>query len=68
MREKCTEAAMANGRSINDEIIYRLLQTLEREGAKKKPSDSFKARGDRSKPKRARTGDRSAQRLAQLED
>ena len=47
MREKLVEAAMANGRSLNDEIIYRLMQTLEREGTRKKLSDSLKSRGDR---------------------
>ncbi len=38
---------MANGRSLNDEIIYRLMQTLQREGARKRLSDSLKSRGDR---------------------
>jgi hypothetical protein len=47
MREKLAEAAMSNGRSLNDEIIYRLMQTLEREGTRKKLSDSLKAHGDR---------------------
>jgi hypothetical protein len=47
MREKLTEAAMVNGRSLNDEIIYRLTQTLEREGMRKKLSDSLKSQGDR---------------------
>jgi hypothetical protein len=47
MREKLAEAAMANGRSLNDEIIYRLMQTLEREGTRKKLSDSLKSQGDR---------------------
>jgi hypothetical protein len=47
MREKLAEAAMANGRSLNDEIIYRLMQTLERERTRKKLSDSLKAHGDR---------------------
>ena len=43
MREKLVDAAMANGRSLNDEIIYRLMQTLEREGTRKKLSDSLKS-------------------------
>ena len=47
MREKLAEAATANGRSLNDEIIYRLMQTLEREGTRKKLSDSLKSQGDR---------------------
>jgi Arc-like DNA binding domain len=47
MREKLVEAAMANGRSLNDEIIYRLMQTVEREETRKKLSDSLKSRGDR---------------------
>jgi len=47
IREKLAEAAMANGRSLNDEIIYRLMQTLQREGARKRLSDSLKSRGDR---------------------
>jgi hypothetical protein len=47
MREKLAEAAMANGRSLNDEIIYRLMQTLEREGTRKKLSDSLKSQGNR---------------------
>jgi hypothetical protein len=47
IREKLAEAAMANGRSLNDEIIYRLVQTLEREGTRKKLSDSLKSRDHR---------------------
>jgi hypothetical protein len=47
MLEKLAEAATANGRSLNDEIVYRLMQTLEREGTRKKLSDSLKARDDR---------------------
>jgi hypothetical protein len=47
MRKKLAEAAMANGRSLNDEIIHRLMQTLEREGTQKKLSDSLKSRSDR---------------------
>jgi hypothetical protein len=47
MREKLAEAAMVNGRSLNDEIIYRLMQTLERDGMRKKLSDSLKSQGDR---------------------
>lgn len=47
MRDKLAEAAMANGRSLNDEIIHRLMKTLEREETQKKLSDSLKAQGDR---------------------
>jgi hypothetical protein len=47
MLEKLAEAAMANGRSLNDEIIYRLTQSLERERTRKKLSDSLKVHGDR---------------------
>ena len=47
LHEKLAEAAMANSRSLNDEIIYRLLQTLERGGTQKKLSDSLKSRDDR---------------------
>jgi hypothetical protein len=47
MREKLAEAAIVNGRSLNDEIIHRLMQTLERDGMRKKLSDSLKSQGDR---------------------
>jgi plasmid stability protein len=45
-RDKLVEAAMANGRSFNDEIIHRLTQSLERD-EKPKLSDRLKAQGDR---------------------
>ena len=44
MREKLVEAA--NGRSLNDEIIQRLAQSLERDEMQKL-SDRLKAQGDR---------------------
>jgi hypothetical protein len=44
MREKLVEAA--NGRSLNDEIIQRLTQSLERDEMQKL-SDRLKAQGDR---------------------
>jgi hypothetical protein len=46
MREKLADAAIANGRSLNDEIIYRLIQTLQRDGTRKRLSDSLKSQGD----------------------
>jgi hypothetical protein len=46
MRDKLAEAAAANGRSLNDEIVDRLTQSLERDELKKL-SDHLKARGDR---------------------
>ena len=46
MRDKLVEAAMANGRSINDEIIDRLTQSLERDEMQRL-SDRLKAQGDR---------------------
>ena len=46
MRDKLAEAATANGRSLNDEIIHRLTQSLERDEMKKL-SDHLKTRGDR---------------------
>ena len=46
MRDKLVEAAMANGRSINDEIIDRLTQSLERDEMQKL-SDRLKAQSDR---------------------
>ena len=44
MRDKLVEAA--NGRSLNDEIIQRLTQSLERDKMQKL-SDRLKAQGDR---------------------
>jgi hypothetical protein len=44
MRDKLVEAA--NGRSLNDEIIQRLTQSLERDGMNKL-SGRLKAQGDR---------------------
>jgi hypothetical protein len=44
MRDKLVEAA--NGRSLNDEIIQRLTQSLERDEMQKL-SDRLKAQGDR---------------------
>jgi hypothetical protein len=46
MRDKLAEAAMANLRSLNDEIIDRLSQSLERDEMQKL-SDRLKAQGDR---------------------
>jgi plasmid stability protein len=46
MRDKLVEAAMANGRSISDEIIDRLTQSLERDEMQKL-SDRLKAQSDR---------------------
>ena len=46
MRDKLAEAAMANGRSLNGEIIHRLTQSLERDEMQKL-SDRLKAQGDR---------------------
>jgi len=46
MRDKIAEAATANGRSLNDEIIHRLTQSLERDEMKKL-SDHLKTRDDR---------------------
>ncbi len=45
-RNKLLEAATANGRSLNDEIIHRLTQSLERDEIQKL-SDRLKAQGDR---------------------
>ena len=44
MRDELVEAA--NGRSLNDEIIHRLTQSLEREDMQKL-SDRLQAQGDR---------------------
>ena len=46
LREKLADAAVANGSSLNDEIIYRLIQSLQREGTRKRLSDSLKSQGD----------------------
>jgi Arc-like DNA binding domain len=46
IRGKLVEAAMANGHSLNDEIIHRLTQSLERDEMQKL-SDRLKAQGDR---------------------
>ena len=46
MRDKLAEAAMANLRSLSDEIIHRLAQSLERDQMQKL-SDRLKAQGDR---------------------
>ena len=46
MRDKLAEAATANLRSLNEEIIHRLAQSLEREEMQKL-SDRLKAQGDR---------------------
>jgi len=46
MRDKLVEAAMANGRSISDEIIDRLTQSLERDEMQRL-SDRLKAQSDR---------------------
>ena len=46
IRDKLAEAATANGRSLNGEIIHRLTQSLERDETKKL-SDHLKAQGDR---------------------
>ena len=46
MRHQLAEAATANGRSLNDEIIHRLTQSLERDGMQKKLSQHLKTQGD----------------------
>ena len=46
MRPRPAEVAMANLRSLNDEIIHRLAQSLERDEMQKL-SDRLKAQGDR---------------------
>ena len=46
MRDKLAAAATENGRSLGDEIIYRLAQSLERDKAQQL-SDRLKAQGDR---------------------
>jgi hypothetical protein len=45
MRDKLVEAALANGRSFNDEIIHRLTQSLERD-ERQKLSDRLKTQSD----------------------
>jgi hypothetical protein len=47
MRDRLAEAATANGRSLNGEIIHRLTQSLERDGLQKKLSQHLKIRADR---------------------
>jgi hypothetical protein len=47
MRDQLAEAATANGRSLNGEIIHRLTQSLERDAMQKKLSQHLKTRGDR---------------------
>jgi hypothetical protein len=47
MWDKLAEAATANERSLNDEIIHRLTQSLERDGMQKKLSQHLKIQGDR---------------------
>jgi hypothetical protein len=47
MRDKLAEAAMANGRSLTDEVIYRLARSLERDETQQNLSDRLKAQGDR---------------------
>jgi hypothetical protein len=46
MRDRLAAAGMANGRSLTDEIIHRLAQSLERDEAQKL-SDHLRAQGDR---------------------
>jgi len=46
MRDKLAAAALANGRSLNDEIIHRLALSLERDETQQL-SDRLKAQGDR---------------------
>lgn len=46
MRERLVEAATANGRTLNEEIIDRLAQSLERDKIQKL-STRLKAQGDR---------------------
>jgi len=45
-RNKLLEAATANGRTLNEEIVDRLTQSLERDEIQKL-SDRLKAQGDR---------------------
>jgi len=46
MRHQLAEAATANGRSLNSEIVHRLTQSLERDGIQKKLSQHLKTQGD----------------------
>ncbi|WKA29918.1 Arc family DNA-binding protein [Bradyrhizobium roseum] len=46
MRDRLVGAAAANGHSLNEEIIQRLTQSLERDEMQKL-SDRLKAQGDR---------------------
>jgi Arc-like DNA binding domain len=46
MRHQLAEAATANERSLSGEIIHRLTQSLERDGAQKKLSQHLKTQGD----------------------
>ncbi len=46
MRDRLVEAAAANGRSLNEEIIDRLAQSLERDKIQRL-SNRLKAQGDR---------------------
>ena len=47
MRDHLAEAATANGRSLNSEIIHRLTQSLERDGRQEKLSRHLNMQGDR---------------------
>jgi Arc-like DNA binding domain len=47
MRDHLVQAATANGRSLNSEIIHRLTQSLERDGRQEKLSQHLKMRGNR---------------------
>jgi hypothetical protein len=47
VRDQLAEAAAANGRSLNGEIIHRLTQSLERDGMHKNLSQRLKIQGDR---------------------
>ena len=47
IRDQLTEAATANGRSLNSEIIHRLTQSLERDGRQEKLSQHLKIQGNR---------------------
>jgi hypothetical protein len=47
MRDQLAEAATANERSLNSEIIHRLAQSLERDGMPKRLSQHLKTQGDR---------------------
>jgi len=47
MRDQLAEAATANAHSLNDEIIQRLTQSLERDGRQQKLSQHLKIQGNR---------------------